>query len=398
MPLKHLKSYVSNIDEKTGYIEAIASTDSQDRDGDVILASAWNLENFEKNPLLLWSHEITKLPIGRVVKINNKAGQLEFTAEFAEKEDEFAKKVAKMYRNGFLNAFSVGYIPLESDNKGNITKAELLEISAVNVPANQDALIRREYKLFCEELKDFEKKDIIPFKSYPKDEGDWDAGAEVKKAEVDDLKIMCTWYDSENPDLKSSYKLPHHRAENKNTVWRGVTVAMAALLGARGGVDIPEADKKGVYNHLAKHYKEFDQEPPEFKTAEVVEKSPACRMEGETEQECVSRKIPEIKKENPDMKDDQVQAIAFSMCREQCGEKEKEKIEEINKKINLIDEKVNFIKNTLNITKKVKARKAKKRYNLLLLQALRVVDKAIEEAILLNKQMKKGGEKNKNAR
>ena len=34
---------------------------------------------------------------------------------------------------------------------------------------------------------------------------------------------------------------------------------MGALLGARG------ADRHGVHTHLAKHYSDFDKEPPEFK-------------------------------------------------------------------------------------------------------------------------------------
>ena len=80
----------------------------------------------------------------------------------------------------------------------------------------------------------------------------------AKKAEVDHLKKMCTWFNSEKPDLKSSYKLPHHKAEGHKAVWRGVAASMAALLGARGGVKIPEEDRKGVYNHLKKHYKQFD--------------------------------------------------------------------------------------------------------------------------------------------
>jgi|GEM_PF-4956545 len=98
----------------------------------------------------------------------------------------------------------------------------------------------------------------------PKDEA-WDGPAEVAAAEVSDLKVMCTWVDSEEPDNKGSYKLPHHKASGHAVVWRGVTAAMGALLGARGGVNIPDADRKGVYNHLARHYKEFDEEPPEFK-------------------------------------------------------------------------------------------------------------------------------------
>jgi len=110
-------------------------------------------------------------------------------------------------------------------------------------------------------------KGVIPYKEYPKaPEGEkWDGPAEVKKAEVDDLKVICTWFDSENPDIKSSYKLPHHKAKGYKLVWRGVSAAMGALLGARGGVDVPDDDKKGIYNHLVKHYAEFEKDPPEFK-------------------------------------------------------------------------------------------------------------------------------------
>ena len=121
---------------------------------------------------------------------------------------------------------------------------------------------------------DAEEKGVIPFKETPKaPEGEkWDAGKEVREAEISDLKIMCTWFDSENPDIKTAYKLPHHKASGHSVVWRAVAAAMGALLGARGGVIIPTSDKKGVYNHLVKHYKQFGKEPPEFKeyTEEVL--------------------------------------------------------------------------------------------------------------------------------
>lgn len=47
-------------------------------------------------------------------------------------------------------------------------------------------------------------------------------------------------------------------------VWNGVRSAMQVLLGARGGVNIPERDRKDVYLHLSKHYEEFDKDPPPF--------------------------------------------------------------------------------------------------------------------------------------
>lgn len=74
------------------------------------------------------------------------------------------------------------------------------------------------------------------------------------------------WYDSENAKSFGSYKLPHHDVKNDKLtlVWGGVKAAMGSLLGSRGGADIPAGDRKGVYNHLAEHYKEFDKEPPEY--------------------------------------------------------------------------------------------------------------------------------------
>lgn len=116
-----------------------------------------------------------------------------------------------------------------------------------------------------------ESKKALPYKELgtEPESAEWDGPGEMAKAEVTDLKDMCAWYDSEDSENKSAYKLPHHKAENKKAVWRGVAAAMASLLGARGGVDIPEEDRKAVYNHLVKHYKEFDKEAPEFKAVEA---------------------------------------------------------------------------------------------------------------------------------
>ena len=36
-------------------------------------------------------------------------------------------------------------------------------------------------------------------------------------------------------------------------------------MGARGGINIPDSDKRGIYNHLARHYEKFGREAPEFR-------------------------------------------------------------------------------------------------------------------------------------
>lgn len=156
-----------------------------------------------------------------------------------------------------------------------------------------------------EELEVVEKG-VIPFKETPKaPEGEaWDATKEVREAEVSDLKIMCAWFDSANPDIKSSYKLPHHKAKGHAVVWRAVVAAMAALFGARGGVNIPAGDRKGVYNHLVKHYKQFGKEPPEFRDYNEEElKELFCEEEEKQNKVFNINEIYEIIKENKELKE-----------------------------------------------------------------------------------------------
>lgn len=112
-----------------------------------------------------------------------------------------------------------------------------------------------------------EDKGAIPYHKTPlAPEGEkWDAGTEVKKAEVKDLKIMCAWFDSAKPDDKGSYKLPHHKGDGDHAcVWNGVRAAAAVLMGARGGAQIG-ADKAAVQAHIGKHYADFDKGDPPWK-------------------------------------------------------------------------------------------------------------------------------------
>ena len=227
---------------------------------------------------------------------------------------EEARKVYDYRKDGFPLANSIGFIPLEYESSGNsfwsektdnwedtlkewkanyrevygkrpkgepdtiYTKWILLEYSDVPVPSNPEAiqlaiskgLIQGKMKKELEARITTELKSVIPYKDLGKEPEDyiWDATAEVKAATVEDLKLMAAWYDKENPDVKASYKLPHHTAKGHKSVWRGVSAAMGALLGARGGVNVPDSDRKGIYNHLAKHYKEFDKEAPDFKSVD----------------------------------------------------------------------------------------------------------------------------------
>lgn len=118
----------------------IASTGAIDRQGDSVDQRGWDLTNFNKNPVLLWAHDYAELPIGKVVSARVEKGKLIADFMFATQEaNPKAQQIKRLYEEGIVNASSVGFIPLER-NGNVITRSELLELSLVPVPANQEAL------------------------------------------------------------------------------------------------------------------------------------------------------------------------------------------------------------------------------------------------------------------
>lgn len=82
------------------------------------------------------------------------------------------------------------------------------------------------------------------------------------------------WVDPDkDPKTKAAYKFIHHEVSSDGTIGpaniRGCITGIAVLNGARGGTKIPEADKKGVWNHIAAHLRDADVEPPELKSRNI---------------------------------------------------------------------------------------------------------------------------------
>lgn len=132
------------------------SSEVVDRDGDILIAKGCDFTNFAKNPQFLAFHNYHEYPLGipknwgiegDSVYCDVYFPKLEELATDAEQASEKAKLVDftyHCYKTGMLNAVSVGFIPKEAiplkEGSTEITEWELLEFSAVSVPANQDAL------------------------------------------------------------------------------------------------------------------------------------------------------------------------------------------------------------------------------------------------------------------
>jgi HK97 family phage prohead protease len=110
---------------------------------------AWDLGNFKSNAVLLWCHDTSSPPIGKVVEIEDQKGYLRGAVEYADADVyPFADTIYQLVRGGYVNAVSVSWDPVEWEfskdrsrpNGIDFKLAELLEISNVPVPALPSAL------------------------------------------------------------------------------------------------------------------------------------------------------------------------------------------------------------------------------------------------------------------
>ena len=130
-------------DDGSVMIRGMASTADFDRAGDSISAEAWTkggLQNFEKNPIILFNHDYDK-PIGRATGLKAGPDGLELECKISKAAPS---NVAQLVKDGVLGAFSVGFRVKDADyikeTDGLMIKdAELFEVSVVSVPCNQSA-------------------------------------------------------------------------------------------------------------------------------------------------------------------------------------------------------------------------------------------------------------------
>jgi HK97 family phage prohead protease len=137
-------------DANAPIIQFVASDETIDRYDEVIQASGWKLDNYQKNPVFQNAHQYGDIihTLGRAVSTRVSDGRLVQKVEFAVDANPIAKIAYQLYKGRFLNAVSVGFVPLVWEDGGSLdnyrrkfTQQELLEVSAVGIPANPNALV-----------------------------------------------------------------------------------------------------------------------------------------------------------------------------------------------------------------------------------------------------------------
>jgi hypothetical protein len=144
------------VDREERTIVATVNTAAIDRYQTVILPDGARLDNYRKNPVVLYNHRDDLTPIGRNLWVKMSRGRLVAKTRFLpEGKDGLADKVFDLYDLGFLNAWSIRFNPFESGaptpeeirKRPDLAGArcifrvwDLLEYSCVTLPGNPEAV------------------------------------------------------------------------------------------------------------------------------------------------------------------------------------------------------------------------------------------------------------------
>jgi len=142
-------------DEAGGYLEIVASVEMPDRDGEVVVPSTIRLDEYRKNPVVIWAHDRKSFPIakcedpaGNFTCWLDEGGRLRQRWYFADTAE--GRLARDLYRQGVLRGASIGFLddglrdvsPAEAEARFGVRRrlrqylgGELLETSAVPVPS-----------------------------------------------------------------------------------------------------------------------------------------------------------------------------------------------------------------------------------------------------------------------
>jgi len=148
--------------EKEGSVkvEATITTETIDRDGEVLVSQGMDASEYEKNPVVFYNHDYAQ-PIGKISDLRRGKGKIDATIEFAQRPDGFEGSyfpefVESLVEQGIVKGISVGFVPMSGGVRKASTKDredygdevrqvyskwKLLEVSVAPLPANGTALV-----------------------------------------------------------------------------------------------------------------------------------------------------------------------------------------------------------------------------------------------------------------
>lgn len=124
------------------------TNDSLNSYGTRVLTDGLDIEQYNRNPVLLWMHQRGQV-IGTVTDLRREHGEITGLLNFDE-ASELSQRCKKQWEFGSLRMVSVGIdilewsddpnLAVEGQTMATITKSKLTEVSVVDIGANDDAI------------------------------------------------------------------------------------------------------------------------------------------------------------------------------------------------------------------------------------------------------------------
>lgn len=214
--------------EEGQYSIGTITTIDVDSDGDVVLPRGIDISRYEKNPVVLFQHNLD-MPIGYAEELTVYDDRITAKTRFANTDE--ARKVHQLLKDNVLRTHSIGFVTLEFELKGTrafdsimkelkskfpykftdemskrvdriVTKSMLLEYSIVTIPANEEAVIN-EIKICKEQQELIEETSESSVKSEIKQENPQVKIKIVKRAKS--INKLSTLKEREQERLKEAF-------------------------------------------------------------------------------------------------------------------------------------------------------------------------------------------------
>ena len=165
------KQLEANLAPSAKGFTATITTDTLDRDGEIVMPDGMNSKEYESNPVLFWNHDAEQ-PIGRALSLTRKGNAIVGEFQFAQRPENFQGSyfpefVASLVGQGIVRGVSIGYIPepngtrhandLDRKKYGTTVRTvysrwKLLEVSIAPLQANPEAVVTAIKKGFVSAL------------------------------------------------------------------------------------------------------------------------------------------------------------------------------------------------------------------------------------------------------
>lgn len=145
---------IKEFDDEKRRITGIATTPKTDRAGDIVMPEG---AEYTLPIPLLWQHD-SRQPIGHVIEAKVSKKGIEIVAEIAQGVHEDIDRAWKYIKAGLVRGLSIGFRGLEMEQIPNswgviFERWAWLELSAVTIPANEEATIQTIKQFDAEALK-----------------------------------------------------------------------------------------------------------------------------------------------------------------------------------------------------------------------------------------------------